>query len=51
MLQNLVKQGVINSLKGPTGGFFMSEEQLGQPIIKIVQAIDGNQIFKDCGLV
>ncbi len=50
MLQTLVKQGVINSLKGPTGGFFMSEEQLEQPIINIVQAIDGNQIFKDCGL-
>ena len=50
LLQTLVKQGIINSLKGPTGGFFISEIQLDQPIINIVLAIDGNQIFKDCGL-
>lgn len=50
LLQTLVKQGIINSLKGPTGGFFISEIQLDQPIINIVLAIDGNQVFKDCGL-
>lgn len=50
LLQTLVKQGIINSLKGPTGGFFISEIQLEQPVINIVLAIDGNQVFKDCGL-
>jgi Rrf2 family protein len=50
MLQNLVKQGVINSLKGPTGGFYVSREQLSQPIIRIVEAIDGKDVFKACGL-
>jgi Rrf2 family protein len=50
LLQTLVKQGVINSLKGPSGGFYLSGKQKDQPIINIVRAIDGQQIFKECGL-
>jgi len=50
ILQTLVKQDVINSLKGPTGGFFISKEQQQQPIIHIVKAIDGEEIFTNCGL-
>lgn len=50
LLQTLVKQGVINSLKGPTGGFYISKEQIKQPIINIVEAIDGKNVFKECGL-
>jgi len=50
MLQLLVKEDVINSLKGPGGGFYISKEQLAQPIINIIKAIDGNEVFKSCGL-
>ena len=50
ILQTLVKQNVIKSMKGPTGGFYISKEQRKQPIIKIVEAIDGQQIFTSCGL-
>ena len=50
VLQTLVRQNIINSLKGPTGGFYISKEQRKQPIINIVEAIDGKQIFKSCGL-
>ncbi|MEO6950093.1 MAG: Rrf2 family transcriptional regulator [Ginsengibacter sp.] len=50
ILQLLVKQNVVNSMKGPSGGFFISKEQQDQPIINIVEAIDGKQIFKSCGL-
>ena len=50
ILQTLVKQDVIKSMKGPTGGFFISKTQQKQPIINIVQAIDGKQIFTSCGL-
>mgnify|MGYP001600925200 FL=1 len=50
ILQTLVRQNIINSLKGPTGGFYISKEQRKQPIINIVEAIDGKQIFKSCGL-
>lgn len=50
LLQTLVKQGIVNSVKGPTGGFYISKEQRKQPIINIVEAIDGKQLFKECGL-
>ena len=50
MLQTLVKRGVINSLKGPAGGFYISKLQQDQPIISIVRAIDGENVFKNCGL-
>ena len=50
ILQTLVKQNVIKSMKGPTGGFFISKAQQNQPIINIVEAIDGKQFFTSCGL-
>ncbi len=50
ILQTLVRQNIINSMKGPSGGFFVSKQQQKQPIINIVEAIDGKQVFKSCGL-
>lgn len=50
ILQNLVKQKIINSIKGPTGGFFITEVQREQPIINIVNTIDGRGVFTGCGL-
>lgn len=50
VLQTLVKQNIIKSLKGPSGGFFISEEQQLNPIIRIVEAIDGKEFFISCGL-
>lgn len=41
---------IINSSKGPTGGFFLSDKQLNQRIITIVETIEGKEIFKQCGL-
>lgn len=50
MLQTLVKEEVILSAKGPTGGFYITAKQLKQPIINIIEAIDGKDVFKQCGL-
>lgn len=50
LLQTLVKEQLINSVKGPSGGFFISKGQLKQPVIKIVKAIDGEGVFMECGL-
>ncbi len=50
ILQKLVKQDVIKSLKGPKGGFFITTEQKQQPIIRIIEAIDGEDVFNHCGL-
>jgi len=50
LLQTLVKDEVINSIKGPNGGFFITAKQKNQPIINIVEAIDGKEVFRECGL-
>ena len=50
ILQNLVKQKIINSIKGPTGGFYITEDQREQPIINIINTIDGKDVFTECGL-
>ena len=49
-LQRLAKHNVINSMKGPAGGFFMDEDQLDQPVYNIVETIEGKRIFRECGL-
>ncbi len=50
LLQKLVKEGVINSSKGPKGGFYITTAQSQQKVIRIVEAIDGKDIFNQCGL-
>lgn len=50
ILQNLVRQKIISSIKGPTGGFYITEKQRQEPIIKIVDTIDGKDLFNECGL-
>lgn len=50
LLQSLVREKIIGSLKGPSGGFFITEEQEKLPILKIVEAIDGREKFTECGL-
>ncbi len=49
-MQRLVKEDLIKSLKGPTGGFYLTEEQQKQSISLIVEAIEGKTVFKECGL-
>ena len=48
LLQDLARNNVISSLKGPNGGFSMEEDQLEQPIIKIVEVIEGSSRYQNC---
>jgi|SRR5690554_988775 len=48
VLQILKKHRIINSLKGPYGGFFCEKRHLKLPAIQIVNAVDGLSIFKEC---
>ena len=50
MLQALVKKHIIKSAKGPNGGFYLSRHQRTKPIIRIIEAIDGPDVFTECGL-
>ncbi|WP_300567150.1 Rrf2 family transcriptional regulator [Flavobacterium sp.] len=48
ILQDLGKKKLINSVKGPNGGFYMDAENLTTSIADIVKAIDGDKIYKNC---
>ena len=50
ILQELSKKKLVQSIKGPNGGFFMTDKNLKSSIADIVKAIDGDGIYKDCVL-
>ncbi|MGV8946943.1 MAG: RrF2 family transcriptional regulator [Lutibacter sp.] len=51
ILQKLSKNNIINSDKGPTGGFSMDQLELDKvKLSTIVFTIDGDDIYKGCGL-
>ncbi len=51
ILQQLSKSNVLSSLKGPSGGFYLSEDQLNTINLgRVVKAIDGDKLFVTCGL-
>lgn len=51
ILQQLSKRNIINSMKGPTGGFLIEKNKIDQiKLSEIVSAIDGDAIYRGCGL-
>jgi Rrf2 family iron-sulfur cluster assembly transcriptional regulator len=50
ILQELARKNIISSVKGPGGGFYLSDENLGIPIIEIVKAMGDISYFNSCGL-
>lgn len=50
IMQSLARQNIVSSVKGPNGGFYLTEQQLQLKIIDIVYAIDGNHVLTGCGL-
>jgi Rrf2 family protein len=50
-LQLLVKNNIIDSVKGPNGGFSIDKDNMSKiKLSQIVSAIDGDSIFLGCGL-
>jgi Rrf2 family protein len=50
ILQDLSRRGIVQSVKGPNGGFYLDEDNLNRPLSDIVEAVDGKEIFVGCGL-
>lgn len=47
----LVKNKIVSSITGPKGGFYIEQNRLDKIFLKdIVEVIDGNKIYKGCGL-
>lgn len=50
ILQQLTGRDVIQSIKGPGGGFFVTEQARKQPLIKVIDVLDGETVFDKCAL-
>lgn len=51
ILQQLAKRNLINSTKGPNGGFEMDQRMIEETkLIHVVETFDGREIFNRCGL-
>ena len=50
LLQELGRHGIVSSVKGPYGGFYLDEENLQTELIKIIDVIDGEQRLRSCML-
>ncbi len=50
ILQNLVKDGLVSSTKGPHGGFCIKRPTAEIFLAEIVASIDGDQLFIGCAL-
>jgi len=51
IMQQLSKSGIVKSIKGPSGGFWMGEEERKAANLRdIVKVIDGDKLYTDCGL-
>jgi len=50
IMQQIVKEGLLKSTKGPYGGFSLANDTLNTPLIKLVEITDGMEQFKVCVL-
>ena len=50
LFQELARHGIISSTRGPKGGFYLTEENRQQPLIRIIEVIEGPVRLTSCML-
>lgn len=50
ILQDLCRSGLLQSSKGPTGGFYLDRSSQECSLLEIVKVIDGDKLFHGCAL-
>lgn len=50
ILQDMVRKGLVASVKGPNGGFFLDRPASDISLMDVVRVIDGTEAFRRCGL-
>lgn len=50
ILQELSRKKLVQSMKGPNGGFFLEKKDLKTSLAHIVKAMDGDKIYNECVL-
>ncbi len=48
ILQNLAKHQILDSSKGPHGGFCLKRQAMDISLMEIIEVIDGTEIFDTC---
>ncbi len=48
ILQQLSRNNLVSSTKGPNGGFYMSDYNQKSNLLKVIECIDGPDIFNTC---
>ena len=50
ILQDLSRKGLVQSQKGPAGGFYLDKASLNATLADVVRIVDGDKIFTGCAL-
>lgn len=50
VMKRMVKEGVLSSMKGPYGGFFLNENTMETPLYKIIEITGESEAFSVCTL-
>ena len=50
ILQDLSRKGLVQSQKGPSGGFYLDQPSLNASLADVVRTVDGDSIFSGCAL-
>lgn len=50
IMNKVVKKGILNSTKGPHGGFMLNSTTLNTSLLSLIEAIDGLEQFDGCVL-
>lgn len=50
ILQELSRQNLVQSAKGPNGGFYLDKSSKNKTLADVVIAMDGDKLFSGCGL-
>lgn len=48
VLQPLAQNGILQSTKGPHGGFLLAKKPTELTLLEVIQIFDGNDAFKEC---
>ncbi|MEW7290168.1 RrF2 family transcriptional regulator [Aquimarina sp. 2304DJ70-9] len=50
ILQQLTRNDIVKSIKGPYGGFTIEEAKMETKLSEVVSVLDGDSIYTGCGL-
>jgi Rrf2 family protein len=50
IMNKMVKAGIVSSIKGPIGGFYISNKTLDVQLLQLYYLFDGSQLFDGCAL-